>query len=334
MSADNIEIRPLSVAELELVRSLFRADHQNGEKMVRYLDWRLEAPAPLPRPTVWGAMRDGSLLGTVTTMPLAGPHGARACWYFDTLVAPEARGLGLAKKLVKAAAVGWDYVMAKGSSDVMYHVRRSIGFLDVGNDSYRVRYIGVRSGQHSLRTLVAHTALAVAGSAISALSFSGGGRAVEVAPDVLKEVSSVPQLIGLSEEKSSQYLWWRYGQCPGRPYTILSVSTKGGSAIFVVLRRRGSNPRQWWIVDMIFPQGRMESSTAALKATVAWVRAQGGSEVRTFASADMIQSPLRRAGFMSTMWGPRFTWYSSVGAPRPAQFDFWHGDADNECYVD
>lgn len=335
VASGDIEIRILGEQEIELARQLFLAERENGGLMVRYLDWRLQAPAPLPRPTVWGAMRGGKLLGTVTTMPLAGPHGEYAVWYFDTLVASDARGLGLAKKLVVASSHGWKYVLAKGSSDIMYHVRKTIGWTDVGNDSYRVRHLRLHGSGVGLLRRSVQLSLSTLSSAIASLSLGRSGVEVsEIHADDMVGSKDTRRDGALGELKSREYLVWRYGQCPGRSYVVLRLEELGVSRGYAVVRQSQSRPAVWWLVDYI-PAGRAEDNdTASLRAVTEWMRRRGACEIRTFASSAAVQRALVFSGFLPSRTSPRFTWFSPLGAPRPDDFDFWHGDGDAEGYTE
>src|SRR5262249_17405460 len=95
-----------------------------------------------PERSVVIAKEKSTIVGCVGVVPasvMVTGSQVNTSWQQDSIVAPAMRRQGLGKRLVSEGAEGWDLVLAKGTSEPMYALRKSLGFRDVPNSNYLVR---------------------------------------------------------------------------------------------------------------------------------------------------------------------------------------------------
>ncbi len=334
-------VRPLEPTDHSSLFAFYRANLGTGERVAQYFEWRERDPASGGnRP--FAAWYDGALLGTVNVVPwtlAGGGHEFSVCWQQDSIVSAAARGKGVGKALVNAAAAGWPLVLAKGTSAAMYALRKSAGFVDLPNATYLTRALRPFATGGTWRRRL--------GTPL--LSFRNLFHRLPPPsrPLHLRELSTfgpsydalAARLVGgqrMAPRKGASYLHWRYLGCPTRQYRILEAVDGEEPLGAAILRLPSGPPDVAWLVDLIGDLDDADVVVTLLSGALRSARAAGASLIRTFATSQRAREFLGRAGFVDSAETPRFT--IRVGLPTwtlgPDRIDwnFWHGDGDAELY--
>ena len=334
-----LDVRPIRTEEIAELLAFYRANFGAGGRVAELFQWRATAPEAANAP--WGAWLGSDLVGTVNSvrLRLAGNGELiEAAWQQDSIVSPAARGKGVAKALVDAAAAGWPLVLAKGTTTAMYGLRKSVGFRDAENHTYMFRV---------LRPFVAGSLYRRLGAPLLYLK-AEARRQPKAPPDlVLREVAKFgeqyddlarQQLSGRQRGpyKTSAYLNWRYVDCPIRKYLLVEATRGGRLAGAAVLRLPTTESGDAWLVDLVASLDDEIIGRELVASSIRAARQRGASLLRTFASSRQARRHLFAAGFVDTPETPHFTFRpQSVGAdvvPPSADWSFWHGDGDAELY--
>lgn len=332
-----IELERLKPTGEEELQAFYQSNLGEWERFHVLWSWRKKAPAGEGRETAMIARMGGTVVGSVGIVGVRvslGGRGIRAIWQQDSLVSSEARGCGIGKALVERAADGVDLVLAKGTSEAMYHLRKKAGFIDVPRSNCMVRILHPWRRQGEAKHWIQGLALWCIGGLLDRRYPSSPRRLQELSLfgesfDALVEKMPSDQV--LRPVKSAAYLNWRYFGCPGRQYRVIGDPALP-AAVVVSLSSR--SPGEGWIVDLISDRRATEANRALLAAGVKYLAAKGAERVWVFATLPEARRWLRRLGFLTVPITPRFTFRpaQTLQMPNPLTADFWHGDGDTELY--
>ena len=341
----DVEVRPM---ELEDERALldFYARHQPTWNLLRhYWGWRRDGLPHSGGEEASIALENGDVVGAVGIVPADLTFGGlriKASWQQDSLVSSQMRGRGVGKKLVRAGWEGWDLSISKGTSKGMYGLRKALGYLDAPNSDYLVRVHRTRAGQSGLSKRLKERLLWAWKTLLPQPNVDRGIPIREVKEfdetfDSLAE--SLDQEDVLRLHKSQGYLNWRYGQCPGREYTLYRAGGDQARGA-VVVATAGERRDEGWIVDLVGCATDEPAAIALLSRAIQRLEEEGVARTYVFATYPPIRAWLKRFGFLPTGLSPKFTYriIRKEGLPdmpdlASACWDFWHGDGDVELYM-
>jgi GNAT superfamily N-acetyltransferase len=320
----------------EAAREFYRRMFPASARVVELLEWRSRTPQASGGNSTFVARLEGQLVGAMNLVPFelrAGDRVFKAAWQQDSVVSEVMRGQGIGRELINRSAAAYDVVLAKGTSEAMYKLRKSCGFRDVVNSNYLVRVLSpVRFGTSSK-----HRAYALALGALSLLARRRQQTTLNTQPldrfgiefDELADASRGPREI--RPIKPSAFLNWRYRECPGRNYKIIgSIGSEGLTGAVVVTQGHMS-----WIVDLLSDNSDA-TLIALIRASVKSCRANGAASIHTFATSEVARRCLRREGFVEVPRTPQFTYRAVPAVDQALQQNldwlFWHGDGDFELY--
>jgi GNAT superfamily N-acetyltransferase len=325
----------------------FFRDHLPAyHRFVELWNWRKDGlPASGGETAVIARYRDDivGVLGIVPVRLTISGRSIQACWQQDSLVSPAMRGKGVGKKLVEEAAKNFDMVMAKGTSDAMYRLRKKLGFQDVMHGDLMIRVLQARPDKTvDSKTRIAEWLLLGWGSMVHAVRHSKAEPTETVSPicrfgsgfdTVAQRCADRPVV---RPWKDSNYLNWRYCCCPGRSYRILQHHGSDRTDA-MVLNCTGKLGDEGWIVDCTCSPEGSAGFSSLLARGLREFRTSGVRRVYAFATHPVIRRRLRHFGFVSTGRSPRFTYRTRSGSELNAYlsnhpWDFWHGDGDVELY--
>lgn len=302
-------------------------------------EWRKTAPPEWGPETAVVARIDGRIVGSVGIMKeplILDGRKIEACWQQDSLVSRAARGKGVGRALVEAAAEGWQLLMAKGTSRAMYALRKAAGFVDVKRSGILVHVLRPSSspsrGPKNFGEMTGWVLARVLGTV-----YPAGAKLSEVPElnDSLELMTAYPgEESCLRPVKDRNYLKWRYFECPVRRYTVLA---DGGvhppSVIVLSTSREGSE--DWWITDMLCPWRSRRTAYGLICGALAYLRARGARRLFVFSTLPAARRRFLLTGFVPTFATPQFTMRPASPALLPSQLhaDFWHGDGDVELYA-
>jgi GNAT superfamily N-acetyltransferase len=335
-----LEIRCIKSGEIPSLTDFYRATLATGNQASRLFEWRNSAPQR--GNTAWGAWRADELLGTVNTVPCpvvdSGNH-FNWSWQQDSIVAEALRGKGVGKLLVEHAACGQPVVIAKGISDTMYRLRKSIGFHDVGNANYLIRVLRPWNvgGSRRRRFLAPFLHLVTPIDHLHAIDSGIRVRTIgtfESAYDTILEEDQNPSTLG--PLKPANYLNWRYTNCPVHSYTILEAFQGDRILGAIVLRLAGEQNGDAWIVDVICNLANSSTVEFLIDAAIQRASADEAAALLTFATSGRARTFLARSGFVDTHTSPQFVFRpqspDDVASLKGKEWNFWHGDGDVELY--
>jgi len=337
------EIKLMSPEDKQDLLEFMENNLDTWQRFRKLWQWRQESKEVFGGETAALAKLEGKVIGSVGIVPapvtLSGSL-IKAWWQQDSLISPGMRGRGLGKKLVKEGGKGWDLVMAKGTSDAMYGLRKSLGFSDVPNSDYLVRVHKPRFMVRKLKESGAECALAL-WRAI--LPMPRTDSAIDV-----KEINVFDQTFDfLADElykdnvlrlyKGQKYLNWRYFECPGKHYKVFRAGGEKACGALVA-NITGQDFDEGWIVDLICHSKDKKCAYALLRSAMNYFKEQRVSRVWAFATLPVARRWLYRFGFFPTGRTPRFTYHVygenfDAGTLATTSWDFWHGDGDTELYM-
>ncbi|MCD4675635.1 MAG: GNAT family N-acetyltransferase [Desulfobacula sp.] len=263
----------------------------------------------------------------------------RTSWQQDSLVLKTMRGKGVGKKLVIDAAKGWDLVLAKGTSNAMYGLRKFLGYIDVPNSNYLLIVCRPRPLLKRVREGLLEYFLYL-------------WKIIFLAPKTsflikIKEIYTFDKTFNILAEKLSKvnelkiykdsaYLNWRYFQCPGKKYTVFKAYDAENMAA-IVLNITGKQSDEGWIVDMICHNENKDGAFVLLKKALGFFADQGVFRIWVFTTMPSVRKWFYRFGFVPTGKTPHFTFLRGENGFNQLKFEkinwnFWHGDGDIELY--
>jgi hypothetical protein len=326
-----------------LLLSFMEAHLDNWEKYHKYWDWRQGNKSDSDGESAIIAKEGGQIIGSIGIVPARLnfiKHDVKASWQQDSLVAPEGRGKGIGKKLVNKGGEGWDVVMAKGTSETMYALRKKLDFVDVPNSDYLLLVLKPRVAIRNLKQSILEAGLFLYDFI---LPIPGVDKSIEVKEaesfddsfDQLAELASTTK--GLRLIKDHGYLNWRYCKCPDKRYRILRAGGRQARGA-IVLNITGANSDEGWIVDLICNPSDKECAFALIREGVRYFKKNQVFRIWSFATLPSSRRRLFRFGFVPTGRTPRFTFRVQGGKVNKdellsSEWDFWHGDGDVELYM-
>lgn len=340
MTPPEITVRPFGRDEENVLLEFYRHHLEAGDRVATLYHWRgHDSASGGSRPV--GAWSGDELLGTVNVVPLGllgyGNHW-RACWQQDSIVSAAARGKGVGRALVMSALGNWPVVLAKGTSEAMYALRKSAGFIDVPDDTYLLKVLRPFARNGGLKRRLLTPAVYLRGllayvrrhrSRLECRLLDSFGPFYDGLAARLKDRPY------LTPFKPASYLNWRYRTCPVRTYEIVEALSGAGPVGAVVLRLPVPQDPDAWLVDVLADPGDDDVMATLLWAAIDTARSLRVPVLRAFASSPSVRVSLRRAGFMNTRSTPHFTFLpgsSGRDIPDAAAWNFWHGDGDVELY--
>lgn len=334
-----LELRPARTDEAAAILAYYKAQLRAGARVADVMQWRAVDSAASGGNAPAVAVRDGALFGIVNSVPATLTFGGKrlpAAWQGDSVVSPELRGQGVARKLVHAASAEAAVVLAKGTLPAMYQLRKSVGFEDVGNAEYLMRGLGF-AGTTTKRRL--RNGLLWIWGALRGKTIGSAGIVVETDrftddfDDLESRIATVDEV---RIAKSTAFLRWRYGAAPSRRYRIFRLDRDGMLQGAAVLRDAAKPGDDAWLVDLVVDPRAGDTIYQLVSAALHAARGSGAGSVRTFATSPRVREVLFGAGFVRTRDTPRFTrWIrdsAAAGFAREASWHISHGDGDIELY--
>jgi hypothetical protein len=278
----------------------------------------------------------------VNTVPVALTYKGktiRVARQQDSVVDPAMRGRGVGKKLVNAGAKDYEMVIAKGTSDVMYVLRKSAGFTDVANSNHLIQVISPFPKGESIRKKAGFLVL-YGLCFLKRRSHIKTGLTAKQVTEFNKDFDVLGKNLSNNDEirlrKDHSYLNWRYFQCPERSYVVFRVEDENKLRGAVVLKASRSPGETAWIVDMICDSKDETCINECLNAVFKQAIISRAADIRVFSTSNYIRPVLFKRGFIETNRTPRFTYRiekEDLGfEPEKAEWNFWHGDGDVELY--
>lgn len=289
------------------------------------------------------AMAGEDVVGCVGIVPLTvniNGQLTEACWQQDSLVSPSMRGRRLGEKLVLEAEKNYHLIMAKGTSNPMYGLRRKLGYLDVPYADYLLA--------------VHHPAFEAGGKTKKAIASMLSLWQKVLRPPQKKKLLPIVMISrfdegyddlaeGLAREsgvrplKKKAYLNWRYFQCPLKTYTVFQAGEDYPRGA-IVLGRSNKDPMEGWVVDMLCASDDKICAYSLLTEARRYFTRNKIRHVLAFSTLPSARRWLMRFGFVPTRRFPRFTFKYNSTDPSPdvlqkAHWNFWHGDGDLDLYT-
>lgn len=327
-------------AEEEQLFELYRRFLSQPDRTIQLYQWRKQEGSSSAGIQPFAAWLEAAMVGAVSAVPAvitSNENYYRAVWQQDSIVDPAARGMGIASKLVEKARCDSDLLLAKGTSDAMYHLRLKSGFIDVPNSEYLTCVIARNYQTNGMRRWLYFRLLYVWFSLRRRRVRSTTLRCTQIARfsqdfDVLDRTLARGPC--LRQAKNSEFLNWRYGSCPGREYHIVRADSDGvlrGAAVLNLEDSAGDA----WLVDMLCDPGDSETISVLVDHGIRVSAAHGKACLRTFCTSQRIRSHLFAFGFVKSRSTPRFTCRVERKpgiAPESVEWNIWHGDGDRELY--
>lgn len=257
------------------------------------------------------------------------------------MVDPAYRRRGLGRRLVEAAALEGTVVLAKGTSDAMYALRKKAGFVDIVNSEYLVCLLrprglgpGIRRVGAAATSLALYASLRRLASNRSRSRLSSATARFDERFDSLDARISSHRLVRV--QKSSTYLKRRYESCPGRTYEAVEAldgEALRGAGIYRLPATPGGNS---FLVDLLVEPSDRSAIEFLVREIVSSGVNVGIGRITIFTTCPRIRRVLSSFGFLKTASGPRFTCRIPGTALRMdvvnADWGFFHGDGDTELY--
>jgi hypothetical protein len=338
---DDIKLEPLLESEKERLLEFYREFHERGKQIITFYKWRQKDNPFYVKGVDYVAKANEKIVGAMGLEPMIHTHNGNkiiAFWHRDTLISPIMRGKGLVKRLLRAASEE-SMVLTKGSNEKMYKVRKSLGWRDVPNSDYLVHVLEPWPEGKSLKKKFLQFLLYIWSKILFSIYVEKDKSCYETNMfsdyyDIIAKQSSTAHEFKIY--KTRAYLNWRYCNCPGRKYIILETgSDKVKGAI--VLRLPSEQSGEAWIVDLICNFNDKNIVKDLLFGAFKWIKKHGASKILVFSTSTKMRRILFRFGFISLRRSPKFTYiikpnHELYKAISNIEWNFWHGDSDNELY--
>lgn len=337
-----MEIGLLKSGEEEELLSFYKQFHDRGEKLTAFYFWRREEKTVVGNGIDYVVRFRGRIVGAMGLNPVIHTYKGEkvvAHWHRDTLVSPEMRGKGLVKKLLKAASQEFEMVLAKGSNEIMYKVRKEFGWKDAPNCDNMALVLQCWPKGKDWKTKVSHFFLFIWGSIFSRVYSKKPISCHEIQRfnedfDVISEKMLNSNEFGIY--KTSSYLNWRYFNCPGKRYVVLGAGEKRVEGA-VVIRLPRERFDEAWIIDLLCESKEKEIIRELVTGALEKIKESGAGKILVFATSSEVRKILARFGFVSIRRSPRFTFiikpsHKLATVVGNLEWGFWHGDSDNELY--
>jgi predicted N-acetyltransferase YhbS len=333
-----LQFLPVQSVDIEDLMAFYKGNLRTWKQHKHYWSWRQEKNPYLHGALAVMARFSGKIVGSVAINPVtitAAGRRMNASWQQDSLVLSSVRGRGVGRRLIEEAGRNFELILAKGTSESMYALRKSAGFQDVANANYLVRIEEPRTLKGRIQEGIAEYLIAL-------------WRLVAPRPRIVSDIevqrvdafdSSFDALAeSLAREnilrifKDRQYLDWRYIQCPGKKYVIYRAGGKEARGAIVI---NMTGEREGWILDLISLSSDIQCIDALLARAVDHFKANQVARIWVFSTLTSVRKRLYRFGFSPTPKNPRFTyaWNNTDKTNGVPLWDMWHGDGDIELYM-
>jgi len=345
MSPDKTEITAslLRADEEDILLNFMKAYLDNWEKFRKYWDWRKSNKPDSCGETAVIAKEGDNIIGSVGIVParlnFSNPD-VKVSWQQDSLVAPAGRGKGIGKRLVNRGGEGWDLVMAKGTSETMYGLRKKLDFIDVPNSDYLLTIVKPRLAIRRFKQTLMEVGLFLYDTfrPVPHRDKCIDVREVETFDSTFDNLAEqASRAKGLRLIKDHGYLNWRYAKCPDRKYRIFRAGGQQARGA-IVLNITGMDYEEGWIVDLICNPGDKDCAFTLIREGIGFFKKNKVFRIWSFATLPSSRKWLYRFGFVSTGRTPRFTFRVQGNIIDRREliskgWDFWHGDGDIELYM-
>ena len=282
------------------------------DQIARYHAWKFEAnPQRDGRRLHWAARLDGRLVGSMAHMPVtvsAAGQKAPAAWAVDLMVAPEARGRGVARRIFEhfRRHVPVALSMGYGPASATSRVARASGFVGLQPRRYLFRLLSMRP-----------LAQAVPGGAMVGTLLGPASRTLlryRRRPALAGEVTRLSRFDDLFDtlwarvsretavcvHRDRATMNWRYFENPFHTYTVLALldgATLRGCLVAKVVQQ---SPYVYGtIAEFLVPEQEDDVQHALLAEAMQLFEDARVDIVKTLEPPGKIGGVLRRAGFRS-----------------------------------
>lgn len=324
------------------VLAFYQENLKGFKRFFQLWNWRKTSPSNSIKENILIAVDQNQdikgCLGLVPVSVTVADRIIKGAWQQDSLVSPQARGRGIGKKLVMKGNDSCSVAFAKGTSQAMYGLRKSMGYMDVPHSNLLIRVCRIRGGHDSILKKVL---LFLPGIWATFMPFPRHYTSVRVTEirefdDSFDELDKT-MVKGLTVRpyKGKDYLNCRYTQCPDKNYTVFKAGSKKTLGA-IVLSCSGNGCKEGWIVDMICGFNDTSTAYALIYKAVSHFNEQKVSRIWCFATHPEARKWLYGFGFLPTNRSPKFTYFTKDKELQQklnrCNWDFWHGDGDIELY--
>jgi hypothetical protein len=341
MNQEKYIIEILRPEEKNNLFEFYRENLTSGEEVIEYYNWRDLSDLQISSNRTVIAKFENKIVGTLNSVPVsiqAGERLIKAAWQGDTIVKQEMRGKGIAKTMLEKASDGYELVLAKGSSNPMYNLRKSVGFTDVINSNYLIKVLTPLKRKDTVKRRFGYFVyffISISRKPVLALNstFEEISGFDSLSDDFFRTLNNDNSL---QIEKSRQYLDWRYPKCPQNNYKIVSLSISGKKRGAIILKLNRTKGESLWLVDLLCNVEDQECIKSLLWTAFRYAKLNNSSDIRIFSTCSKLRKVLFKYGFNNTMFTPHFT-YRCIDRKieeiiRDKEWIFFHGDGDVELY--
>jgi GNAT superfamily N-acetyltransferase len=318
-------------AIIELLARGRPASYQRLKEAV--FDWQfLENPHDDGSPPYIIGTLDGEIVAVNGFMPVAIRYQdaqRRACWSCDVYVAPELRGSGLGKKLLRIASERAAVMLAYGISDMsdpifaregwaLHPATRTLffhacepGFVGTLKDACSLAEKRIERLRHGLPRLD-----------VTCHDEDFGDDVDELWQRTARGYTS-------TVHRNAAYLNWKYRRHPFERYEWYSV--RSGSRLLALIVARHS-AKTSVLVDYVGPAGDVELMSGLVAAVTADLTERGTVRVKCETTHAPLFAALRRSGYIGSRWSSRFRVRTNLlgdDQPMPGWF-LMGGDSDGD----
>jgi hypothetical protein len=336
--------RPEHVNQInELYAGIFGQD--SLEQSLKRWDWQyLENPSVgESEPAIWVAVQGELVLGQLATMEFSmwwGQQEVRASAAMDYMVRESARGRGVGIALADTWLEDVDVGLGLGLTPSSHALFRK-SMTDVGPVSSYLKVLDVRkcarrrwgSFLGTVATPFVKLVLGLAPTPVSGIS------EIEVCPVSYfsKEYDGlwvrVRNSYAAIVKRDSDYLNWRYIQCPFRSYCVHEARVKGVLTGYAVTRTEGKRDfLRGIIVDLFCDANDVATQRVLIDAALNSFRRDGGARAETYCFDVRLARAFQQHGFRRGRTSMQYTvshrGVSSEPLTRQSEWSLTLGDGD------
>lgn len=289
-------------------------------------------------PLVYVAYYGDNLAGAIGCIPIKFSIRDKvvdAVWMVEAVTNPSFQRMGISMKLHEKIEDDFTFVMAKSISDMILPLTKKRNYIYIPNAVYMIRILNFKS------FLKERVFKKRGGERKRALQSDARLPGFEIVSSFNEEYDEFAKKLCRKYDftvlKTSEYLQWRYIDCPVIDYTIFRLNKNSRISGYVILRiSEDKGIKHGWIVDMLVDPLDSTSFNKMLKKCMIYFRSKDVSCVYTLGTHRLLKRKYYNNFFFPTKTHARIIAKNKKGMsdliPDAHSWYITEGDSDADLF--
>lgn len=322
---------------IDLLKPIFK---NTWQIISRKWEWQYLKNPFCDAPSVYVALYDNNIAGAIGCIPIKiSIHGkvVDAAWMIEAVTNPAYQRMGISMKLHAQIEEDFTLVLAKSISDMILPLTRKRNYIYIPNAVYMLRILNFKS---FFRSWLSKTTSKRNKNKRRKRSYKNVA-GIEIVKHFNQEYDDFAESLRSKYEftvlRTSEYLQWRYFDCPVVNYTAFKLTSNGKIAGYVVLRiSNDKGIRCGWIVDMLVDPMDSNSFNRMLKKCMLYFKSNDVSCVYALGTHRLLKKNYYRNFFFPTKTHARIMAKNENGSlDLCSDANLWYiaeGDSDSDLF--